>query len=160
MRKRKREGDRIGRLVKKSLMLLARDVTSLGSFCCSMIILILLLILTPRLAFQYGVSLVLVMLIILLIRSVYYKPRPEPHAYHAWWERLDAASFPSMHAARTALLIPLALQYSSLLGLVAIVVTLLIGWSRVFLKKHDVLDVTAGILIGLLVSWLIIHLSG
>ncbi len=93
------------------------------------------------------------------IKYLWHKPRPDGQLFKGALEKIDAGSFPSIHAFR------IAYTYSSLaylqyvqsgggllFPLVALVVVAVVGYSRVFLRKHFATDVAAGYAIGLSVS--------
>ncbi len=125
-----------------------RDVTALGSFAFYGVIL-LLFSASPLLApllFGFFVTLAAVV----LIRIVYFKNRPKKEEHANFWERLDASSFPSLHAARIVFLAILfsvyfSNQYSTALFTAT---AALVSYSRVYLQKHDWIDVAGGILVG------------
>jgi membrane-associated phospholipid phosphatase len=93
------------------------------------------------------------------IKYLWHKPRPNSQSFADGFEKIDAGSFPSIHAAR------ISFVYSSLgylhyvqnqsIGLIIIcfLVVLTVGYSRVFLRKHFIEDVLAGYGFGLLMSF-------
>lgn len=94
----------------------------------------------------------IVLAAIFLIRHYHFKERPTPQPYKNWWQRLDASSFPSAHAARVSLLAVFftVLFPQWILGWALLVCA--ISYSRVYLMKHDWYDIGAGILLGLVVG--------
>lgn len=105
-------------------------------------------------AFKFLTILIIVEVICWLIKIVYKKDRPTPQSRTSFIESIDANSFPSIHAARiSAIAIALFFFYGGLLFFsIGICLMLGVAYSRIFLKKHDVLDVAAGVFIGALVS--------
>jgi membrane-associated phospholipid phosphatase len=89
----------------------------------------------------------------IVIKTVYFKNRPVKFSYNSYIEKLDASSFPSLHASRTAFLGLVLSKYFSSYIFTAIMVVLIlaIAYTRVYLKKHDFMDVSAGIILGILV---------
>jgi membrane-associated phospholipid phosphatase len=92
------------------------------------------------------------------IKFFWHKPRPNSQTYLGGLEKIDAGSFPSIHAARISFVYSsLAyLQYTENQSIIFIIicslVILLVGYSRVFLKKHFLIDVLAGYIFGFFMS--------
>jgi len=91
----------------------------------------------------------------LIFRLVYFKHRPEKIKYKSFLEKVDASSFPSIHAARVTFLSIFLIWFIVndilLIGLIAIL-AILVFYSRIYLKKHDIVDIIGGILLGIVVS--------
>jgi membrane-associated phospholipid phosphatase len=106
-------------------------------------------------------SLIACMGFAVLIRLLYFKPRPKRIKHSNLLERLNASSFPSIHSMRAlSLAFWLSLHFSSLVIAGYLVgLALLVMVSRLVLKKHDILDVFWGMVfsfgINLLIWWLI-----
>ena len=89
--------------------------------------------------------------ITVVIRTLYFKDRPEKFKHDSFLERLDASSFPSLHAARSTLVFAFLSStvnkpyFTALCALIVLVTCI----SRIKLKCHDWKDVTAGIVLGL-----------
>ncbi|MBI2151801.1 phosphatase PAP2 family protein, partial [Candidatus Woesearchaeota archaeon] len=74
--------------------------------------------------------------------------------------KLDASSFPSWHTARALFL---ALIFSEKfnyfpLTVFLITITVIVAYSRLYLKKHDIIDVLGGIVLGGVSFWLAVKL--
>lgn len=97
------------------------------------------------------------------IKFLYYKDRPEPRQYANWRKKIDASSFPSVHTAQATvvfahtlllanLLLLSPLQYTKIsagmLTLCGFVFYALIARSRLVLKKHFMIDVVFGTVLG------------
>ncbi len=86
------------------------------------------------------------------IKYYFPKARPNQQSYETGLEKIDAGSFPSIHASRLSFvmfsLISLTtfLPYKILFGLMMLIV----GYSRIFLKKHFFVDVVSGYAFGAL----------
>lgn len=93
-----------------------------------------------------------------LIRLLYFKERPNKQPYSNLLEKIDASSLPSLHAGRaTFLAIIFSMQFPSPLARILLALTALaVAISRIYLQKHDTIDVTAGIILGILVSLIFI----
>ena len=87
-----------------------------------------------------------------VIRIFYFKSRPKKVKYSNFIEKIDASSFPSVHAARTTFILLLLLVYfvrSFFLAGGLIFVAFLACYSRIYLMKHDKVDVFGGIVLGI-----------
>lgn len=99
-------------------------------------------------------SLIAVTAIVMFFRLAYNKPRPgrKKIKYKTIYEAVDGSSFPSIHAAR-AVMISVAF-FSRLPALlpVLIIMIILVCASRIYFKRHDMIDITAGIVLGLILG--------
>jgi membrane-associated phospholipid phosphatase len=88
------------------------------------------------------------------IRLIYHKPRPKPQKYTNLLEKIDAGSFPSLHTLRASLIVFHAQQYVSTNTLLVLSFTVvLVMYSRMMQKKHDVYDVTAGVILAYFITF-------
>jgi len=134
-----------------------RDVTSLGSTGFYFII-ILFFIANQKtiLALQLLAGYVISYGIAILIRLAYFKNRPKKETYNNTIEKIDASSFPSVHTARTVFITNvLAAQFSQMTTTFFIILTALVCYSRIAIKKHDWKDILGGIALGFITFWLI-----
>ena len=71
-------------------------------------------------------------------------------------QKYFAGSFPSIHTARiTAFSIGIASFYADkMLILILSLTIIVVGYSRIYLKKHYLIDVAAGFIIGAVISTL------
>jgi len=89
-----------------------------------------------------------------LIKLIYWKPRPTKKGYRNWKEKIENGAFPSIHSARAAftslVLFGALLQLGPLWPgiLVGLAFYFPIAYSRIYLKKHDWIDILFGTLIG------------
>lgn len=92
-----------------------------------------------------------------LIKLYFFTARPQPMKYETWWEKIEAGSMPSIHSSRWAVIAAFAVtqDINSSLVLFLLVSTVLVGISRVLLRKHHWYDVLAGWFIGFLFGWLV-----
>ncbi|MFA5020217.1 MAG: phosphatase PAP2 family protein [Candidatus Pacearchaeota archaeon] len=100
-------------------------------------------------------GLIIIYLATFLIRIFYFKNRPQKQDYKNLLERLDASSFPSVHSARISFIF-IFMEYHFLssvyLSLLFLILLSLVLYSRIYLKKHDLADVIAGVILGTLTS--------
>jgi len=132
---------------------LIREVSALGSLFFYILVIAVFFILGNREMFvKLLAGLAIMYAITILLRTVYFKERPNRYNYNSYIEKLDAASFPSLHASRAAFMGSVLINYfnSNLMSLVLVIVVLAIIYSRIPLKKHDWKDVSAGVVVGVL----------
>ena len=94
----------------------------------------------------------LINLVTLVVRFFYFKDRPEKRAFSNLLEKLDASSFPSIHAQRALFLAPaLSIHFANayLSGLF-FALAYLVCYSRIRLLKHHGSDVVVGAIVGVL----------
>ena len=125
------------------------------------IILISFLLKEKMLAHQLIVGLILTYAITSVIRLMYFKRRPDKQTYRNIVEKIDASSFPSLHAMRAAVLATILSAFfenfwlTPLFALAAVAVAV----SRVMTKRHDVSDVLAGLIFGVIIGGVSIWLA-
>ena len=104
-------------------------------------------------------AIIVLAIFVLVIKFLIGRKRPEGD-WGAIYRNTDPHSFPSGHAARTAMLTFLAFAFGSfLLGMVLGVWCILVCLARVSLRVHYVSDVVAGIVLGALSGWLVTALA-
>ena len=131
-----------------------RDLTSFGSLWFYIILMLFFLIQENYQVFKkLIVGFVLIYGITIIIRSIWFKNRPKKYSYNNYIEKLDAASFPSLHATRISFLGLFFASYFNnfMLSFLIVVLVLIVLYARTYLKKHDWKDVIAGFIIGILV---------
>jgi len=138
-----------------------RDFTALGGALFYLLIMLLALVLRSMdLFWTLLFGFVFTTIIVCLVRTFYYRDRPVKVPYRNFMERIDASSFPSLHTGRGVfLMLVLASFFHSLWGAVFLMVLAgFIAYSRLYLQKHDLVDVFFGIVLGALtfmISWLV-----
>ncbi len=148
----------MNKAVKKQIKSLSRDVTSLGGLPFFLFVVVLFACFNEFVfAFRLLIFLALGYIVVAAIRFVYFKERPKKKPYRNWLEKLDASSFPSLHAARTVGLAFFVADYFTVFWLSALLfcVAGLVCLSRITLKKHDFWDVAVGIVLGWLLFFLL-----
>jgi len=88
------------------------------------------------------------------IKFFYYKKRPKQEKYDNFLERINAGSFPSLHSARSSFVFVslFFLFNNNYLRIVLLLIPLIVGLTRISLKKHYISDIIAGYVIGILAS--------
>ena len=89
-----------------------RDISALGSLIFYLLLLLITIVLEKYdLFFKMIAGLVLIYIAAVFIRTVHFKERPNKFSHNSYIERLDASSFPSLHASRTAFLGVVLMKY-------------------------------------------------
>ena len=134
-----------------------RDLTSLGSIVFyALLSFSVLLFAEFNLFWQLLFGFVLTLAVISLTRAIYFRSRPNHRTYKNLLEKIDASSFPSVHAARCIFLaLALGNHFQNFyLTSFFVLTALTIMYSRIVLKKHDWIDLTAGTVLGIIVFWI------
>lgn len=144
-------------MFKKILSVFLKDITVFGGLFFYLIFSSFFLAFDFNLFFKLIFALVLCFFIAITIRLLYFKKRPSPMKYSNLLEKLDASSFPSLHAMRICTLSVIISRYYGLFYLYAFffVLSLIVIISRIYLKKHDIIDVSVGSLIGIGIGLLV-----
>lgn len=127
-----------------------RDFTSLGNPI--ILLFVPFAVLGPqRLYFSLLLALLVNEVFCSLIKLFFHKPRPDGQPYNGFLEKIDAGSFPSIHASRISLVYFTLFSHAESLGLqiAFLLVILIVAYSRVALKRHFWTDIIGGILIGI-----------
>jgi membrane-associated phospholipid phosphatase len=130
-----------------------RDMTTLGGAGFYFFVMLIVLVLGQQVLFwRLLFGFVFTGAVVVLIRKIYFKNRPEKQEYHNQIEKIDASSFPSWHAARvTFLALIFTLLFANMmLSVVFIFATLVTLYSRIYLRKHDWMDIAGGFALGLI----------
>ncbi len=134
-----------------------RDITSLGGiYVYGIIALVLFIVGQNKLFFQMLFGAFFSYIIAGAIRLIYFKHRPSKQQFTNIIERIDASSFPSIHAARASFLVIIfSSALNSIIGNIFLfIVGIFICYSRIYLKKHDYADIFGGIIFGILLAYL------
>ncbi len=140
-------------LVERQKNDLIRDITALGSlFFYVMLVLLFLLFKNYDMLNKLIMGLVIIYPITIIFRTFLFKNRPKKIKYGSYIEKLDASSFPSLHASRTAFMAAILVKFFNnfIISILLIFLVLVIAYSRIYLKKHDFKDVAGGIVLGIL----------
>lgn len=114
-----------------------------------------------KLAVQLFIGLILAYVITTIVRLLYFKRRPDGEAYKNIIQKIDASSFPSLHAMRAAVLATiLSLSFNNhLITVLFALCAIGVAVSRVMTKRHYTFDVVAGLIIGIAIGWLATFIS-
>ncbi len=134
-------------------------ISALGS-AAFMIILVLFYFFLgkTRLSFELFIGLLLVFAVAVPIKLLFYRDRPRRRRFSNLMEKIDAASFPSMHANRAAMIFIIMSFYFNgiFFAVFMFAMSLLVSYSRIYLERHYWKDVVAGYVLGLIEGGLIV----
>lgn len=140
-------------MLKNYFKELPRDLTVFGGFYFLLVLsLILISLKSYDLFYKILFGVVSTYVIAFIIRIFYFKDRPNKEQYTNLITKIDASSFPSVHSARavfTALVLS-SFFANNYLTAIFIIVALLTCYSRILIKKHFLIDVIAGIILGII----------
>ena len=132
---------------------LMENVTVFGSVFTHSILLAAAFALGDALFLVLLKGLALLYLLSMPLKFLFFKHRPRKMAYTNWWQKFEASSFPSVHAARVLFLaLALHARFSNmLLSVLLLALAALVVYSRIHLKKHYWTDMAGGIVLGMVV---------
>jgi len=113
------------------------------------------------LSLQFLTEIILALLVVILIRSFYFKQRPDKTTYKSWVGKLDASSFPSMHAMRVfglATILSINFPRPAIISLSALI-AVSVSVSRLIMKRHHISDVIVGGILGVLIGFASVWLT-
>lgn len=130
-----------------------RDFTSFGNPVILIIISAIFVGIAIKLLYIL-LGLMLVEIFCWAIKFFYYKKRPQEEVNDNTPERINAGSFPSLHSARSSFVFTCLLFLSDniILKILFITLIIIVGLTRISLKKHYLSDVIAGYFIGITLS--------
>ncbi len=135
------------------LKTIMRDLTALGGTPFYLLLTLTILFIDQRIFIDLIFGFIVTLVIVVGIRTFYFKSRPNKQKYNNFIEKIDASSFPSWHSARIIFLVFALTSFLHLriiFGLIAVGVM----YSRIYLKKHDSVDILGGVILGLVTFWL------
>ncbi len=146
------------RIVKFYLDTAMRDITALGTVPYHAIFLVFLLLFSQYELF-YTVLLgeILIYVISVFLKLAFFKSRPQKMDHENVLEKIEASSFPSVHTARIFFVsILLMLRINNLVVTAfLLLLSLLVAYSRIYLKKHYFVDVLVGAVLGSILGYVI-----
>ncbi len=139
-----------------------RDTTALGGLAVYLVVAIIFFLLgNTEVAVELIIALILLYVVIAIIRTLFFRKRPDKQKYRGFFTKIDASSFPSMHSARAAALaIILAFVFpQNTIRVLLIIAVLAVAYTRIRLKRHYASDVIGGLVLGAIVAWASIKLA-
>lgn len=142
--------------VKYYFNALMENVSAFGSIFTHLLLMTVAFALNDIIFYPLLKGLLLIYTITMPIKFLVFKNRPKKMKYKAFWEKFEASSFPSVHAARVVFLaLVLCSRFNNnVLSVMLFAVAALVIYSRIYLKKHYWTDVIGGLLISFLIYYL------
>lgn len=138
-----------------------RDITSLGGNPVYIAAAILFWLFGfGSVTYQLAAGLVLCYIATTVLRITFFRQRPKKQQFRNALERIDASSFPSLHAMRaTVLALIIAVFFNQpIVWILATLAVLAVAVTRVMLKRHHRSDVIAGLVVGVIIAFISITL--
>ena len=137
--------------------IILEDISALGSMVFfGIIFFVFMLLKNWSMSYTLLLGMAMIAIIVTILRALYFKERPEKRNFHSWIEKIDASSFPSMHAARGTFLLLILASYMNIFALNILCGILIISicYSRWRLRKHHISDILVGLMIGVFVFYI------
>jgi len=95
------------------------------------------------------------------IRFIFFKQRPDKQKFKGLAQKIDASSFPSLHAMRASCLSVLLILFFSnfWITVISIAAAVCVALVRVVQKRHFASDVIAGLIFGVLIAFVSVWLQ-
>ena len=106
-------------------------------------------------ALTFLVGLVLLYALTIAIRYFYFKHRPSRKDYTNIVEKINVSSFPSLHTGRAFFICILLLESDWVIGILFLFIAILVGLSRIYIRKHYLIDVVGGAVMGIVLAFLL-----
>ncbi|MEM4282435.1 MAG: phosphatase PAP2 family protein [Candidatus Woesearchaeota archaeon] len=148
--------------MKQWLEELISDTTALGGLPIYLMITALFAVAGKWIVFsQLLLGLVAVYAAKAITSTFWFRKRPEKRVYTNLFERIDAASFPSVHSARSVVLgiLVAALLQNILANLLIAGGVIAVGVTRIWLRKHYWSDIIVGWAYGAVIGLLLLKLT-
>jgi len=109
---------------------------------------------------QLAAALVLGYAVTSIIRAVFFTQRPKKERFTNFIEKIDAASFPSLHSMRATFFGVILMNFfqNMLVNALLIVCIAAVGTSRVIEKRHYATDVVVGVILGMVIGLAVIRI--
>lgn len=137
-----------------------RAITLFGSSFFYLFIIVFLVRINAQLGIKTLMAFTLVELVTGILKLIYPKNRPTHNNKRTTLlDKYEAGSFPSIHSARAAVLAVLGYYLFSpdpIILIFILTMTLTIAYSRIYLKRHFLIDVLAGLTLGFVIGNLFI----
>lgn len=131
-----------------------KQMTELGSMTLIAVFAVFFIFFNQGLAIRTILGIAGVVIISYTIKMLFFKNRPIRQSTGTFIEKIDASSFPSVHAARITIVAFWLIIYFNNIYLRAFsaLIWALVIYSRVYLKKHYWTDVIGGVIIAIIIN--------
>ncbi len=146
-------------MIKQDLI---NDTTALGGLPIALLLIVVALVANQmNLFWELAFGLILSYAVTILIRLTYFKVRPAKQKFKTVFGKVDASSFPSLHSLRATVYAIILMNFFQNVWLSILLALTVAGvaTTRVMLKRHYVVDVIGGVIIGLIVGLAIVILG-
>ncbi len=140
---------------------LVRETSSLGSIVVYGVIAVLFYFLNHVDVFlQLVTAIVLGYAITALLRLLFFKHRPKKEKFKNLIEKIDAATFPSLHSMRATFFGIVLMNFFQNMLVSAVIILCIagVGYARILDKRHYTTDVIAGIILGIAIGLFVIRI--
>ncbi len=146
-------------LLEKHINEFFRDITSIGGLWSYLILILFAFLMAGQMpAVQLSAALIIIYVIAIIIRLVHFKDRPVHELHTTILERVDASSFPSIHAARATALAHLLSRQLPEATILLTGIAVLVCASRIYLRKHYIVDVAGGVALGIITAVAVVRI--
>lgn len=148
--------------VKKYIKEALTAITALGSaYFYGILIIFLFLLNKNKTALYIIIGLIICYSFVFILRIFYFKERPNKEDYFNLFTKINASSFPSLHTLSSTYVATVLSNslMNTKLTIFFYTIVLFIASSRIYLKKHYLFDVFAGLIIGIIASAIYLYLT-
>jgi membrane-associated phospholipid phosphatase len=132
----------------KRLRRFMRNITSFGDGIVALIV-VSLITQDPQVILQVFLGLLLIYTLGYIIKIYVFREKPEKDFLHEFFAKPETGSFPSLHVARSTFALGYTLEYLAFpYILIPFLIVLIVAISRVYLKKHYIVDTIFGLIFG------------
>lgn len=139
---------------RKILRLLLDDFSLFGSMAFYFFVVIIAHFIGNNELFSRLVyAFLIAFIVVITIKSLHYKDRPQKEEFNIFMEKVIASSFPSTHTmviTTLAILLWLSYRYVWLLSIFSII-SILVYMQRYISKKHFLVDIVGGIILSVII---------
>jgi len=130
------------------------DITAFGGSSLFLLAIFLFAFVNMAVFWQLVLALITCYALTIIIRTFYFRQRPDKSKVRNIFERIAQSSFPSLHAMRAAALGIIVAGFFAhpAVPVVLVLLIILTAFSRVYLKRHFISDVIVGTILGIAVS--------
>lgn len=141
---------------------LTNDTTALGGLPIAVLAIVIAFVADQiNLFWELVFGLILSYAVTILIRLAYFKVRPIKQKFRTIFGKVDASSFPSLHSLRSTVYAIILMNFFQNVWLTILLALAVAGvaTTRLMLKRHYLVDVIWGVVIGLVVGLAIVILG-
>jgi membrane-associated phospholipid phosphatase len=133
-----------------------KDFSAFGGLIFYLSLLFVTFFYLPEIFLKLLLGFMIIMGLGVVIRLIYFKNRPHKEKHHNFIEKIDASSFPSLHTARIVLIGLTLINFDLRLSYLMIPLILGTSYARIYLRRHDLVDVLGGAVLGIITFFLLL----